>query len=47
MDEYERSDKEIAKLVYKIMVWIMENVDLTNDELCTIGKIEQKALEKY
>lgn len=47
MDEYEKRDKEIAELVYRIMSWIMDNVDLTNDEMCTVAKIEQKALEKY
>ena len=28
MDEYEKRDKEIAELVYRIMSWIEENVDL-------------------
>ena len=47
MDEYEKRDKETAELVYRIMSWIEENVDLTNDEMCTVAKIEREALEKY
>ena len=47
MDEYEKRDKETAELVYRIMSWIEENVDLTSDEMCTVAKIGQKALEKY
>ena len=47
MDEYEKRDKETAELVYRIMSWIEENVDLTDDEMCTVAKIGQKAFEKY
>ena len=47
MDEYEKRDKEIAELVYRITDWIRRNVDLTADEEGTLGKIEQKALELY
>lgn len=47
MDEYEKRDKETAKLIYQITEWICENVDLTDDEYYTIEKIRQKAFEKY
>ena len=45
--EYEKRDKETAELVWKIMRWIGENVDLTDDERCLVAKIDQKAFEKY
>ena len=47
MDDYEKRDKETAELVWRIMRWIGENVDLTDDERCFIAKIDQKAFEKY
>lgn len=47
MDEYEKHDKKIAKLIYQITEWIRENIDLTDDEYCMIEKIRQKAFEKY
>lgn len=47
MDEYEKRDKEIAKLIYQIAEWIRENIDLTDDEYCTVEKIRQEAFEKY
>ena len=47
MDEYEKRDKEIAELVYRITEWIRENVDLTDDEYCMVEKIGREAFEKY
>ena len=47
MDEYEKRDKETAERVYRITEWIRENVDLTDDEYCTVEKIRQEAFEKY
>lgn len=47
MDDYEKRDKETAELVWRIMRWIGENVDLTDDERSLVAKIDQKAFEKY
>ena len=32
MDEYEKRDKETAKLIYQITEWIRENIDLRESD---------------